>query len=211
MARRLILVIGALGVLACSSNPDSAPLAQPETQPLPAASFAGQKVVVFPVSYMVAQEVLGWNEALGAREDRLLRADSLIEEFLLERVPEADWIFPDELRRAAARAPGMLRDPDRMGAAALRDQSLQKVPDPLISNMRNLIALVGERMALVPAAVVFGEPVDTTLEGGMVEVTFSMVDVRQNLVRWFGSAYGVAGGPWPAFRIALDEFVPIRP
>ncbi len=210
MARRLALVI-ATAMLGCSSNPDSEPLVQPETQPLPAATFAGRTVAVFPVTYMVAQEVLGWNEAMGAREDRMLRADSLLEEFLLERVPEADWVFPDALRRAANRAPGMLRDPDRMGAAALRDPGIEKVPDPLISNMRNLIALVGERMALVPAAVIFGEPTDTTLEGGMVELTVSVVDVRQNLVMWYGTAYGVADDPWSALRIALDEFLPIRP
>jgi hypothetical protein len=160
---------------------------------------------------MVAQEALGWNDALGGREERMLRADSLIEEFLLERVPEADWIFPDALRRAADRAPGMLRDPDRIGAAVLRDPTIEKIPDPLISNMRNLVGLVGERMALVPAGIIFGEPTDTTLEGGMVELTVSVVDVRQKMVVWHGSAYGVADDPWAALRIALDEFLPIRP
>lgn len=210
MARRLVLLIAA-AVLGCSSNPESEPLVQPETRPLPAASYAGRKVAVFPVTYMVAQEELEWNEALGGREDRMLRADSLFEEFLLERVPEVDWVFPRALRRAADRAPGMLRDPDRIGAAVLRDPAIQKVPDPLISNMRNLIGLVGERIALVPAAVIFGEPTDTTLEGGMVKFTVSVVDVRQKTVVWFGSAYGVADDPWEALRIALDEFLPIRP
>ncbi len=210
MARRLVLLIAA-AVLGCSSNPESEPLVQPQTQPLPAATFAGRKVAVFPVTYMVAQEDLGWNEALGGREDRMLRADSLFEEFLLERVPEVDWVFPEALRRAADRAPGMLRDPDRIGAAVLRDPAIEKVPDPLISNMRNLIGLVGDRMALVPAGVIFGEPTDTTLDGGMVELTVSVVDVRQKTVVWYGRAYGVADDPWEALRIALDEFLPIRP
>jgi len=160
---------------------------------------------------MVAKQDLDWNEALGGREDRMLHADSLLEEFLLERVPEVDWVFPEALRRAADRAPGMLRDPDRIGAAVLRDPAIKKVPDPLISSMRNLIGLVGDRMALVPASVVFGEPTDTTLEGGMVELTVSVVDVRQKTVVWYGSAYGVADDPWEALRIALDEFLPIRP
>ncbi|MEE8133938.1 MAG: hypothetical protein V3T56_02715 [Gemmatimonadales bacterium] len=210
MARRLVLLIAA-AVLGCSSNPESEPLVQPQTQPLPAATFAGRKVAVFPVTYMVAQEDLGWNEALGGREDRMLRADSLFEEFLLERVPEVDWVFPEALRRAADRAPGMLRDPDRIGAAVLRDPAIEKVPDPLISNMRNLVGLVGDRMALVPAGVIFGEPTDTTLDGGMVELTVSVVDVRQKTVVWYGRAYGVADDPWEALRIALDEFLPIRP
>jgi hypothetical protein len=210
MARRLVLVIAA-AVLGCSGNPESEPLVQPETRPLPAATFAGRKVVVFPVTYMVAQEALGWTEALGGREDRMLRADSLLEEFLLERVPEADWVFPDALRRAADRAPGMLRDPDRMGVAVLRNSTISEIPDPLISNMRNLIGLVGDRMALVPAGVIFGEPMDTTLDGGMVELTVSLVDVRQKRVVWYGSAYGVADDPWAALRVALDEFLPIRP
>ena len=210
MDRRIVLTLAAASVVGCGGRSDSAPLVQPETMPLPTGMFAGQKVAVFPVTYVVAEEELGWRDALGAREERLLRADSLLKEFLLERVPETDWVFPDQLRRAARRNPGMVRDPDRVGAASLRAPGIDKVPAPLISNMRNLVAIVGDRYALVPAAVIFGEPIDTTLEGGMVELTVSVVDVRRGLVRFYGAAYGVADEPWAAFRIALDDFLPIK-
>ena len=210
MDRRIILAFATVVVAGCGGKSDSAPLVQPETIPLPTEVFAGQKVAVFPVTYFVAEEELGWRDAIGEREERLLRADSLLEVFLLERVPEADWVFPDALRRAAQRNPGMVKDPDRLGAASLRTPGIEKVPSPLISSMRNLVAVVGDRYALVPAAVIFGEPIDTTLEGGMVELTVSVVDVRNGLVRFYGAAYGVADEPWAAFRIALDDFLPIK-
>ena len=211
MERRLTLVLGTACVLGCSSNPDSQSLVQPETTPLPVATLAGRKVAVFPITYLVADETLGWREAIGSREERLARADSLLEEFLLERAPEVDWVFPEDLRRAARQAPSMPWNPDRIGTAVLRDPAMEKIPAPLISNMRNLVAVVGDRWALVPAALVFGEPIDTTLDGGMAKLTVSVVDVRQGLVRWYGYGYGVAADPWSTFRIALDEFLPIRP
>ncbi len=211
MDRRLTIGLVAMLVLACGGKSGPADLVQPVSNPLPTVTLAGQKVAVFPLTYLVAQESLEWRDAIGPREARLMQADSLIEEFLMERAPEVDWVFPDELRQAAGRAPGMLREPDRMGAAVLRSSDIDKVPSPLISHMRNLAAVVGDRIVLVPAALVFGEPIDTTLEGGMAEFTVSIVDVRQGLVRWHGAGYGVADDPWAAFRLALDGMVPIRP
>src|SRR5881296_2337486 len=77
------------------------------------------------------------------------------------RAPEVNWLFPDELRRVARRAPGVAPNPDQMGTALLRAENLSVIPDPLRSQLRTLVALAGGgggRYALVPAALVYRRP-----------------------------------------------------
>ena len=100
MARQLGLLAVVLGALACgkAQPKDDVP---PVTAPLPVSSIAGQKVAVFPFTLMVAAEELGWADAMGPRQERRRRADSLLADYLLERAPEVTWVLPEELRRAA--------------------------------------------------------------------------------------------------------------
>ncbi len=208
MAQRVVALLSGLAVWACAgASPD--PTVRPVTAPLPVPTLLGQRVAVFPMTYVVAEEALGWQGAVGERDERLRRADALIEEFFGERVPDVSWVFPDALREAARRAPGMLQDPDRMGTAALQGAKVERIPSPLVSQLRNLTAVAGDRLVVVPAALVFSRPPDGST-GGMAHLTVVVADVRHGLVVWRGSAYGVAPDPWAALRIALDELLPIR-
>ena len=185
MARRLtslfLLAVGA-SAAGCAGK-SSEENARPVTLPLPTPAIAGREV---------------------ARQ----RADSVLAEFLLERAPEIDWVLPAALRNAAARAPGVLTDPDRMGTALLRAPGIEQIPDPLRSQMRNLIGVAADRYALVPAAVSF---VPTPEGRGSAEITFSLADARFGIITWYTVAIGEGDTPWVAMWNALRPLVPDLP
>lgn len=198
--------LGLLALSACGAGRSNATVA-PEAAPLPTAGIAGQKVTVYPLTLLVAEEALGWSEHLQPRRGALDRADSLIAVLLTERAPEVVWVLPEALRRAAGRAPGMLANPDQMGTALLRS-SLERVPDPLRSQMRTLTGMAGGRHALVPAGLVF---LSDSSGGGRAELTLAIVDVRTANVQWRTVASGVGADPWKATWEALKSLVPGLP
>jgi hypothetical protein len=100
MARRLIPVLTLLGVVVvwgCSSKQETEQPVEPITHPLPTAGLAGEPVTVYPLTLIVAEPRLRWDSLIRPRDEALQRADSLIELFLEERAPEADWVMPAEL------------------------------------------------------------------------------------------------------------------
>jgi len=195
-----------LAFAACGGRqPNSA--ASPQAAPLPTAGIAGQQVAVYPLTLVVSEETLGWSEYLLPRRDALDRADSLIAALLTERAPEVVWVLPEALRRAASRAPGMLANPDQMGTALLRSP-LERVPDPLRSQLRTLTGMAGGRHALLPASLVF---LSDSSGMGRAELTLAIVDVRTAQVQWRTVASGVGDDPWVATWAALRSLVPGLP
>ena len=203
----IMVVLAFLWLTACGGGARPATGAQPETAPLPTAGIAGQEVVVYPLTLVVSEEALGWSEDLQPRREALDRADSLIATFLTERAPEVVWVLPEALRRAASRAPGMLANPDQMGTALLRSP-LDRVPDPLRSQLRTLTGMAGGRHALLPASLVF---LSDTGGLGRAELTLAIVDVRTANVQWRTVASGLGGDPWVATWEALKSLVPGLP
>jgi len=210
MARRLTsLFLLAVGVAAAGcAGKSSEENARPATLPLPTPAIAGREVAVFPVTLVASDPRLGWDAAIGSREVAKQRADSVLAEFLLERAPEIEWVLPAALRKAAAQAPGVLTDPDRMGTALLRAPGIEQIPDPLRSQMRNLIGVAADRYALVPAAVSF---VPTPEGRGSAEITFSLADARFGIITWYTVAIGEGETPWAAMWNALRPLVPDLP
>ncbi len=214
MARHLrlsLLFVGALAAAGCSSNTqqaDEEPV-EPETAPLPVSGLASQKVALYPITMVVAERQLDWGELMGSREEALQMADSMIAEFLTERVPEADWVMPSELRRLARQAPGILPDPDRMGTALLREEFITQVPDPLRSQLRNMTGVAGDRYAVIPSALGFF----ATEEEGIAraELYMVVVDVRKGFVEWRTTARGEGDDPGDALWEALRALVPGLP
>src|SRR5438034_1071684 len=142
------LVRGARCVVACAAVAGCGGrrhVGPPEpTAPLPTAGIASQQVSVLPLTLLAAEDSLHWENALGQRRAGLAKADSVFGALLQARAPEVSWVLPDELRRAARRAPGIAPDPDQMGTAILlRGGKLEVVPDPLRSELRTLAALAG--------------------------------------------------------------------
>lgn len=201
-------MVGGLLVLGTACGGKKTSDTAPEgTSPLPIVGIAGRSVSVFPMTLIAAEEALGWDELLKPRREALDRADSMIASFLTERAPEVTWILPDQLRKAARKAPGMLTDPDQMGTALLR-APFSQLPDPLRSQMRTLVGVAGGRYALVPASLVFLRKDASTPRA---EVTLVMVDVRTGRVGWRTVARGEDEEPWAAMRKALKGLLPGLP
>jgi hypothetical protein len=158
------------------------------------APLAGQAIPVLPATYIVADSAIPGLPA--TRLARLAWADSVLMEALEARGPEATWTSPAEVRRIARRAAGTVTDPDRMGQSLLRYSNINKVPDPLLSNLRALIALTDSRVVLIPAMYRFTK----TADGVRAEATLVMVDARSGSVPWRSNP--VAVGPDAAAALA---------
>jgi hypothetical protein len=143
------------------------------------------------------------------RRAALLRADSLIGEAFSARAPEVSWVFPPALRKAARRAPGLVADPDQMGQAVLRSPKLKEVPDPLRADLRNLVALAGGRMALVPAALGLGPAAGG--RGVRADLSLALADARSGRVLWRTLASGSGATPDRALAAALAAVLPVTP
>jgi hypothetical protein len=180
----------------------------PPIRPLATAALAGQTVAVLPLTLVVADPILETDSVYARYKDRrtaLLRADSLIGEGFQARSPEVNWVLPPQLRKIARRAAGVVEDPDQMGQAILRAPNLERVPDPLRSSIRSLVALAGGRMALVPAALGF-EPEPN----GQIRADLSLVltDSRSGKVLWRTLAYGRGASPDQALNAAMAAVLP---
>jgi hypothetical protein len=186
--------------------------------------MAAQQVSLLPLGLLAAEDSLHWEAALGERRAALGRADSVIGTLLRARAPEVNWVLPDELRRAARRAPGIAPDPDQMGTAILfRGAKLAIVPDPLRTELRTLAALAGSgggRYALVPAGLVYRraiEPVGAPARPapprprGSAELTVVMVDVRTGRIGFRTVARGDGDDPWTALTRAVKSLTPGLP
>ena len=213
-----MLCVGGLALAACGGNaqhtPEPPPPGQNSLKPLPPVSvlpttqLAGQTVAVLPLTLVVADPELAADTGYADyREHRagLLRADSLLGEGFLTRSPEVHWILPPELRKMSRRAAGFVGDPDQMGQAVLRVPKLTKVPDPLRSSLRNLVALTEGRLALVPASVGFGPEPDGEIRA---DLTLVLVDARNGNVAWRSVAYGRGHSPDQALTAALAAVLP---
>ena len=181
----------------------------PAPLPVPAQGLAGQQVGVLPLTLVATDPALQSDTLFAGFRDRratLSWADSLIGDALTGRAPEVKWVLPPELRKIARRAPGIVDDPDHMGQALLRSPKLKDVPDPLRASLRNLMAVVGGRVAFVPAALGFSRDADGSIRA---ELPLVAADVRTGKVVWRSIAVGSGPTPAAALASALDAVLPI--
>jgi hypothetical protein len=201
--------LGATAAQAQSSMPAPKPLVKPKTPPpmaLNTQAIAGQVVGVLPATLVVVHDSLIGAPPFTDRAATVRWVDSLLGESLMMRAPEINWKLPAQLRSMARHAPGIAADPDYMGQSVLRSPEIKKVPDPLISNMRTLMAIAGGRFMLVPAAVSFHH--DST--GAVVTgVNLAGVDTRLGDVVF--RSYIVAPGKTPAeaLNAAMTILLPV--
>ena len=216
LVRRAWCGAAAVVIAACGHKPQT-PTPEP-TAPLPTAGVAAQQVSVLPLTLVAAEDALHWESLLGERRAALAKSDSVIGTLLRARAPEVTWVLPDELRRAARRAPGIAPDPDQMGSAILLRGTKHKpemVPDPLRSELRTLSALAGAgggRYALIPAGLVFRRTAGLADRlTATAELTVVMVDVRTGRVGFRTVARGDGDDPWTALTRAVKNLTPGLP
>lgn len=195
-----------------TSTAPSSTTAPASTEPvaiLPTSTISGQTVAILPITLLVADPTLQADSSYAAYADRrvaLARADSVVSEGIVSRAPEVNWVPPRELRKMARRSAGYLVDPDQMGQAVLRGPKILKVPDPLRSSLRSLMAVAGGRLALVPAAIGFGPEPDGQIRA---DLSLALADARTGKVVWRSLAYGRGKSPDQALNAALAAVLPL--
>jgi hypothetical protein len=185
--------------------------AQVPILPVPTEGLAGQQVALVPLSLVATDPAFQSDTLFDRYRDRraaLLRADSIIGEAFVGRAPEVKWVLPPALRKLARRAPGIVDDPDQMGQALLRAPKLKVVPDPLRASLRNLMAVAGGRVAMVPAALGFSREADGRIRA---ELSLVAADTRSGKVVWRSLALGSGAGPDAALSAALAAVLPLTP
>jgi hypothetical protein len=177
--------------------------------PVPSQGLAGQQVALVPLTLVATDPAFQSDTIFNAYRDRratLIWADSVIGEAFVSRSPEVKWVLPPALRKVARRSPGIVGDPDQMGQAMLRAPKLKDVPEPLRASLRNLMAVVGGRVAMVPAALTF------TPDSGRVRASLSLVaaDTRAGKIVWRSTALGTGPTPAAALTAALYDILPLE-
>lgn len=207
---RIATVLG-VAISSGSGNPGSGPsplLAQGSQikMPPPAAmniqSIAGQVVGVLPSTLVVARDSLAGQAPFTDRTSANAWVDTRLGDGLMMRAPEVNWKLPAQMRSLARSAPGIAANPDYLGQAALRDPQISKVPDPMISNFRTLMAIAGGRFMFIPAAFSFQH--DST---GAVEARGNFVGVDTRMGDVIFRSYIIASGATPAE--ALDAVIDV--
>lgn len=210
----ILAVILALLSFSCAAGAQEpapvapAPAGEP-VLPVPTEALVGQNVAVMPITLVAADPALQSDTIYAPYRDRrttLSWADSLIGEAFVGRAPEVRWVLPPELRKVARRSPGIVNDPDQMGQAMLRSPKLKDIPDPLRSSLRNLMAVVGGRAVMVPAALGFGRQADGRIRA---DLTLVVADTRSGKVLWRSQAGGSGTDPQVALDAALTAVLPL--
>jgi hypothetical protein len=202
---RLALVLLALAAASPAGAQDSKKF---ENRVLATPALAGQSVPVLPLASFSADSTLQGDAALAAYRTRAMAVagfDSLLATYLDDNAPDVRWVPPAQLRRTYKRAPGLMPDPDRMGAYALRNPDLRQAPEPLGSRLRSLVAMTDARAVLVPAALHFARD---SAAGLKAEVSATLVDARLNQIQWRTVAIGRGRSPEAALRAAFATMVP---
>ena len=183
--------------------------AAPQVLPVPTEALVGQNVALMPITLIAPDPALQSDTIYAPYRDRrtaLLWADSLIGDAFSGRAPEVRWVLPAELRKVARRSPGIVGDPDQMGQAALRSPKLREIPDPLRSSLRNLMAVVGGRVVMVPASIGFGRQADGLIRA---DLSLAAADTRSGRVLWRSIATGSGANPREALDAALVAVLPL--
>lgn len=201
------LVLAACGGGASQAGPGQKPKPEVEARSLYTTPLSGQTISVLPLTLALVSDSLRQDQLLSSREQTLSWADSVLGQTLEDRAPEVKWVLPPALRRIARRAPGIAPDPDRMGQAIMRAPKLEILPDPLRAYARDLVALAGGRMVLIPSMIAFDQP-----EPGTVRARLGMVlaDVRTAKVIWRTLAPGTGSTPAAALEAALGTVLPVE-
>ncbi len=178
------------------------PVKMPPAIPMNTLGIAGQVVGVLPSTLVVARDSLAGKPPFADRASSNQWADSLLGELMMLRAPDVKWKLPAQMRAVARSAPGMAADPDYLGQAALRDPQITKVPNPMISNIRNLMAIAGGRYAFAAASLSFQH--DSL---GAVEARGNFIGIDTRMGDVIFRSYITASGPTPA--AAMDSMLTV--
>lgn len=144
--------------------------------------------------------MLGWSAQIPKSREYLKSFDDEIAAVLAERGLKTQWIYPADLVRSMRGSPTYAIDPYTLAADPLRNPNLQpgaKLADPLVTQLRTLIALQDARAVLMPVELRFER--DKSGQGIAI-VRLALLDGRLGEVRWMSD---VKSDPSPTLSRAM--------
>ena len=129
----------------------------------------------------------GWAARIPRLREFLGVLDDEIAAALAERGLGQAWVFPDQLWRGHSRNPSLGVDPYRLATQPLRGVRLavgDRIPEPLASQLRTLVAVHDARLVLLPVEVFFD--VNRAAGSGRTALRLALVDARLAEIRWSG-------------------------
>ncbi|MBA3890982.1 MAG: hypothetical protein H0X64_10670 [Gemmatimonadaceae bacterium] len=183
------LLIAASAAAACAGGASPAEETAPVVPSRPLASVMNQRVVVAPVNSVREGDPLGWAASIPRQREWLRSLDGEITRELGERGLRTAWAFPPDLVQAYQRNQAMSPDPHRLSPAPLqgitRLSGKERVPDPLASQLRTLVAVHDARYVLLPLDVSF-ENAEAGEAGGRARLRLVLIDARTTELIWIG-------------------------
>ena len=206
MSRRCINTVAMMSLILAAgcrgrSNPvaPSDPFAQIAVSRIPVNSLAASNVLLLTAGVLVVGDSSSPLPEVDVRRTALLAAANATLDTAVRRdAREVIWLGVDDQRRIARRNPTLGLEPDHFATQLLFDPRINRVPDPLWSQVRSLAAVASARYVLVPAAVKIGG------SAGALTASYVMVlaDTRSGSVLARIRAQGAAA-PTPEAALAL--------
>jgi hypothetical protein len=194
-----------IALFAAAASASCGPSDPPETRPQPTvgparplAGLAAQRVVVAPALALREGDPAGWAARIPRLREFLRVLDDEIAAALADRGLGQAWVFPDQLWRGHSRNPSLGVDPYRLATNPLRGARLavgERVPEPLASQLRTLVAVHDGRLVLLPVEVFFD--IDRTGGTGRTALRLALIDARGADIRWSGEVRADQRGTEP--------------
>lgn len=189
--RRDLAVLALAVSSAChhtASAPGAAGAPEPADQRL--AWIVGQPLLIAPVQSIKIAPELAWT-GLPRTPDILAALDGSLSDTLRARLANPQWVYAAALIESARNNPTYATDPRALSIQSLKSSKLevaQRLPEPLASQLRLMLALHDGRLILIPVELQF----ERTASGSAHPVLhLVLVDPRLSDIRWVGDVAGV--------------------
>lgn len=154
-----VVALACAAVAACggghtSRTSPSDPFAGIAIGQLPVGSLSGANVLVLVTGGVLLGDSAGALSQLETERTAILTiANEALDTALRRDAREVNWMGLEEQRHAAHRNPTLGIDPERLPTSYTVGAAVDRIPDPLWSQVRLLSAVTGARYAVIPAAV----------------------------------------------------------
>jgi hypothetical protein len=165
--------------------------------------MAGRQLLVLPAQYLSSGNPGGGWDILPSGPSLLPILDEEIADSFRKRGVRSNWTFAREITQSAARNGGLAGDPRQLSVQGIRrvKPGDTPLPEPLASEIRNLVSLTGARYVLLPLEA----HVDVRGIERRGSARFLLIDARTARVVW---AEDVEAATAHDAQIASDAFTP---
>jgi hypothetical protein len=176
---------------------------EPTPPSSPLAGMAGRQLLVLPAQYLSVGNPGGGYDIVPSGASLLPILDEEIADTFRKRGVKSNWTFGREITQSAMRNGGLAGDPRQLSVQGVRRVKAgdTPLPEPLASEIRNLVALTSARYALLPLEVHLD--VKGTERRGSAR--FLLIDARTARVTW---SEDVNADTTHDAQIAADAFTP---